>query len=189
MRKLKRIAAVVLTGVLACSLLALSGCGEDSEEVIRAGVTEELDGLKALDEATLDELMGGADASALSEFTTYGIDAREFVKTYLDGFDYTIEGIEIDEDRAYVDVTFTCKSFTDIMDVLENSIVASASDLSVQGMTTDELNAKVGELLMDATTQTQVRTTEPFTLEYQKADNVWEPAANMESTITAALFN
>lgn len=189
MRKLKRIAAVVLAGALACSLLALAGCGEDSEEVIRAGVTEELDGLKALDDATLDELMTGADASALTEFATYGIDAREFVKAYLDGFDYSIEGIEVDEDCAYVDVTFTCKSFTDIMDALEDSVTAFVADPSVYDLTEDELNAKVGELLMGATTQTQVRTTEPFTLEYQKTDNVWEPAANMESTITAALFN
>lgn len=189
MMKLKKVAAVVASGVLACSLLALSGCGQDSEEVIREGVTEELESLKTLDEATLDELMGDVEASALADFEDYGIDAREFVKAYLAGFDYAVDEVTVDGDAAQVTVTFTCKSFTDLQTVLEASVAELVADPSVASMSADELNVKVGELFMEAVNQIQVRTTDPFVLEYQKTDNVWGPTDGMQDTITSALFN
>lgn len=189
MRKLKRVAAVVASGVLACSLLALSGCGPDSEEVIREAVTEELEGLKTLDEATLDELMADADASALADFEDYGINAREFVKAYLAGFDYAVDEVAVDGDAAQVTVTFTCKSFADLQEALEASVAELVAGPSAASMSTDELNAKVGELFMEAVNQIQVRTTDPCVLEYQETDDVWSPADGARDVITSALFN
>lgn len=187
--KLKKFAAVLAAGVFACSLLALSGCGQDPEELIREGLTEELEGLKALDEATLDELMGEADTEALSVFESYGVDAREFVKAYLDGFDYTIEGVEVDGDLASARLTFTCKSFADLESALEDSVMSFATDPSTASLTEDELNAKIGELLMAAVAATPVRETDPFVVNYEKTDGVWELTAESESIIAGSLFN
>lgn len=189
MKKLKRLVAVVAAGVFACSLLALSGCGQDSEELIREGLTEELESLKALDEATLDELMSEADTSAVSVFESYGVDAREFVKAYLDGFDYAIEGVEVDGDQASARLTFTCKSFTDLESVLEDSAMSFATDPSTASLTEDELNAKIGELLMTAVAQTPVRETDPFVVYYANTDDVWELTSDSEDTIVNALFD
>lgn len=174
--------------VMVLGMLAVSGCGQNDEQVIRDGVTQELEGLKNLDETTLDEVMSGADSSALSELGTYGIDGREFMKRYLAGFDYTLDDVQVDGSTAEVTVTFTCKSFNDFEAALTDAVSGLIADESIYSLSEDELNARIGETFMTTVDTVEPRTTEPFVLEYNKSGNTWEPGSSAEAAIVQALF-
>ena len=52
----KTLLAVVMGGLLAMTLCAVTGCQDNSEEVIRQSLTEEIDEIKAMDDATVSEM-------------------------------------------------------------------------------------------------------------------------------------
>ena len=93
------LAATMLTGLVACG-------GESAEDVIRKGVTEELESIKNLDQAALDEIMAGAGA-ANAGLEEYGIDMEEFCRTWLDGFDYSVDNVTVDGENATATATIT----------------------------------------------------------------------------------
>ena len=93
---------VTLAALLALSIgmVGLAGCssGTSDEDAIRASLSSELDSIKNIDDAFVNEFSESIDMSQLS---VYGIDGVEFMKSYLSGFDYTIDSINVDgDDRA-----------------------------------------------------------------------------------------
>ena len=103
--------------VLVCSIaavlalgagLALGACsGPSPEELIREDLTANLDRVKELDDATVEELVDSMGTIGLED---YGIEASDVVTSLLDGFDYTIDGIAVDDEgtSAVASVTVTC---------------------------------------------------------------------------------
>ena len=53
-----------------------------------------------------------------TEFEQLGIDPKEYAKSYLEGFDYKIGDVTVDEDKgtATAEVTITCKSMNQIVE-------------------------------------------------------------------------
>ena len=104
---------VTLAALLALSIgmVGLAGCssGTSDEDAIRASLSSELDSIKNIDDAFVNEFSESIDMSQLS---VYGIDGVEFMKSYLSGFDYTIDSINVDGDSATAQITLTCKSYT-----------------------------------------------------------------------------
>ena len=184
---IKKVATTFFASILlAMGAMALVGCGQNDEEIIRDGVSAELDKLKNLDEETLNLLASEAGADDLS---SYGIDAKEFVSSYLAGFDYRIESVNVDGDNATATVVLTCKSFSQYTNSLEEAVTTLAEDESIQSMSTDEQNMKFGETIMSSLNELSAVETSPIELAFAREGNSWSTTQEAEQAITNALFN
>ena len=164
----KRVTTVLMLALAAALCLSLVACGKSDEDVVREGVTKELEELKNLDDATLDLLIG----SAAANFEASGIDSKEFFRAWLDGFDYSVDKVSVNGNTATASVTITCKQMGDIMEKFE----ASRS-----GLTQEERAEQDGSLLMSATRETSKKTTS-IDLPCIKNGNTWNlsPASMTE---------
>ncbi|WP_165171752.1 hypothetical protein [Adlercreutzia sp. ZJ242] len=184
--KMKKLTAVISLGaLLAFSLVALTGCGANDEQVIREAIADELDSYKTLDDEVVNTLIADMDADELSD---YGIDGAEFIKSYLSGFDYTIDSVTVDGDTAEAVITMTCKSYSGYEKALEEAATSIMEDESILKMSEEEVNALIGSTIMDALDSVEVAQTEPVTIEYTKSGNVWEPAASTSNDVATALM-
>jgi len=182
----KMIAAFAATALLAFSAVAFVGCGgESDEDLIRGALTEELETIKTLDDATIAEMTSTMNAST---FATYGIDPSEFMKTYLEGFDYSIDEVIVDGDTAKATVTLTCKSFSAYESILEANTNKAIETQDISSMNEAQINELVGNIMMDSLKEVQPVACKPFTIEYTNADGEWTPTAASEQAISTALL-
>ena len=174
MKKLKTgaLATLIACAMAACLGLVACSSGPTDEEVIKEGIASELDPIKNLDDATLDEILSEA-GSEFAMLESMGIDSKTLVKSYLDGFDYTIDSVEVDGDSAKATLTATCKSFTDASTKAEE-----LADEQLASMTQDDITAKIGEITMQAIDETQAIDM-PLVLTFTKNDNEWTPDADV----------
>lgn len=179
------LAAIAVSAMMVLSLGMLAGCGPSDEEVIREALTSELDACVNLDEATVQELSKDMDMTALQSF---GIDGIAFMQSYLDGFAYSIDSITVDGSNAEAVVTLTCKSFSDFQAQLESAAAELMADSSLIGASEEELNAKLGAMVMDAVNNTKIAATDPITIEYTKSGSTWTPASSAEQNVASALM-
>lgn len=189
--KIKRLIAVgALAVAMAFSACLVAGCsGQSDEEVIRTAITEELDGIKNLDEETVSMLSEGMDVSQLAEF---GIDGTEFMTTYLEGFDYSIDGITVDGDTAEAVVTLTCKSYSGFEQALTDAATDLMSNMSFEdmaNMSEEELNTLIGQTTMETLKNVEVAPCEPITIEYTKANNTWTPSDSASNDVAVAMMS
>lgn len=189
--KIKRLIAVgALALAMAFSACLVAGCsGQSDEEVIRTAITEELDSIKNLDEETVSMLSEGMDVSQLAEF---GIDGTEFMTTYLEGFDYSIDGITVDGDTAEAVVTLTCKSYSGFEQALTDAATDLMSNMSFEdmaNMSEEELNTLIGQTTMETLKNVEVAPCEPITIEYTKANNTWTPSDSASNDVAVAMMS
>ncbi|WP_165054812.1 MULTISPECIES: hypothetical protein [unclassified Adlercreutzia] len=185
MKMKKLIAAILLGALLTFSLVAFTGCGSNDEQVIRDAITDELNSYKTLDDEVVNTLIADMDADELSD---YGIDGAEFIKSYLAGFDYTIDSVTVDGDTAEAVITMTCKSYSGFEQALEEAATGIMEDESLMDMSEEEVNDLIGSTIMDALDNVELAQTEPITIAYTKNGNVWEPAASTSNDVATALM-
>ena len=149
------------------------------------GVTEQLEAIKTLDPALLDELATGAGTT---EMAAYGIDPKEFVTSYLAGFDYRVDGITVDGDKAQASVVLTCKNLKEFEKGFAEATQALASDETVANITEAEITSKIGQIIMDTLGALQPAETAPITIGYELKDDTWMPDSNAEQAVSNALF-
>lgn len=186
-RRVPRIIAVALCLILTAGMLV--GCGEkvDDEELIRQALMEELDGIKSMEDSALEE-MGAEEITAQLE--PLGIDGKDFLKTYLEGFDCTIKEIEVEGDYATATATLKCKSFNEIITELQNAseeMLANPEELAE--LSEDELTLMLGEKLMDITEKAEIKETAPFEINYELKDDVWTSTLESEQNISEAMMS
>lgn len=185
--KVSRIIAVGLSLILTAGIV--TGCGEkvSDEELIREAITEELDSIKNLEDETLEE-MGVEDLA--EQLEPMGVDGEEFMKTYLDGFDYTVGDIKVDGEKATASITLKIKSFNSINTEMQNvsaDMLGSADELAE--MSEDELMVKMGEVIMGIIEKTELKETEPIEISYELKDKVWTATTESEQNITNAMLS
>ena len=159
--------------------LALGACsGPSPEELIREDLAANLDRVKELDDATIEELVGSMGTIGLED---YGIEASDVVTSLLDGFDYTIDDITVDDEgaSAVASVTVTCKSSTDFNAQIEQAaadlmteLMEDPSGLELLG-DEEALNARIGEVIMETLDGVEPRQTS-VEIGYSKTDDGWE---------------
>lgn len=184
MNSMRKIGMLALSVALACSLCVLAGCS-NSEQVVRDGTAELLDHYKNADEAVLE-----ANRSALSdiEAEALGINVDDLTKAGLEGFDYTIDDVTVDGDNAEAVVTITCKDLSNLKDRSVELMSELQSDPSIaREKGTDGVLLWVGEQLQSYVSDAPVVTHEPLTLEYHRADNVWEMTTASHEALGALL--
>lgn len=178
-------AACLAVAVLGFGALSLAGCGPSAEEVVRQGVADELERLKTHDAALLDELAADSGADQLA---VYGIDAQTFIAAYLDGFDYRIDEVKVEGDEATATVVLTCKKFDAFTQALTEATTALAEDEGTADLGDEELNAKIGEVVLEVLAGVAPTESSPVELPFARTDNVWSPAPGAEQALSRALF-
>ena len=111
----KKLLLAPLMAVLVACVVVLSGCGGPSiEEFITEDLTTQFDEVKNGG----DDFLSGLEEASGDEFEQLGIDPKEYAKTYLEGFDYEIGDVTVDEDKgvATAEVSITCKSMNKIVE-------------------------------------------------------------------------
>ena len=175
MKPIKTVVAACLAAVaLSVGALSLGACGPSAEEVVRQGVADELERLKTNDEALLDEL---AADSGVDQLATYGIDAKSFIAAYLDGFDYRIDEVKVDGDSATATVVLTCKKFDAFAQALTETTTELAEDEQTAELDADQINEKVGQLVLEALGSVEPTESNPVELPFTRTDNAWGPAS------------
>lgn len=172
--------AVVLAVVCGITLGACSS-GPSAEELIREDLTANLDEIKNLDDEAMDELVAEMGDLGLGD---YGIGAEDLITSMIDGFDYSIDSIDVEEDTATASVTVTAKSMSELMDLdydaMSDDILDAVASGEVDITDDDAINAWVGEYIMGI-----IDGLEPvekdITLTYVNGDDGWEMDEGSES--------
>ncbi len=168
--KKKLLLAPLMAALVACVVL-LSGCGGPSvEELITNDLTSQFDEIKNGG----DDFLSGLEEASGDEFEQLGIDPKEYAKSYLEGFDYKIGDVTVDEDKgtATAEVTITCKSMNKIVEDFATQYqekVAAFDELPSE----DDLYKMAGQVMVDVTKAAKTKDTK-VTFKYSaNEDNEW----------------
>ena len=168
--KKKLLLAPLMAALVACVVL-LSGCGGPSvEELITNDLTSQFDEIKNGG----DDFLSGLEEASGDEFEQLGIDPKEYAKSYLEGFDYKIGDVTVDEDKgtATAEVTITCKSMNKIVEDFATQYqekIAALDELPSE----DDLYKMAGQVMVDVTKAAKPKDTK-VTFKYScNDDNEW----------------
>lgn len=165
----KKIMTALACALLAFTLCAACGCQPSSEDVIRQTVTEKFDAYKNLDDAVLSEIAADAEEEGLSDL---GISGEEYASAVLNGFDYNIDSVEVNEKAATVTMTIVSKSKSDFYNKLNEAMTAFVNDSATEEMSADEKDTQVGTIAMQAFEDTET-VSENVQLDFQLQGNTW----------------
>lgn len=179
----KKLVALVTAALMVFCLGALAGCGKSDEEVITELLASEFEAMKTLDEQYVADLAQSAGADALA---AYGIDATDFVKNYLDGFDYEILGVAVDGDKATATCTVTVKSLNQFYDKFAAAI--NKLDYNeLANLSEDKLNKKLGELVTKCLSDVTPQKSGEFSIDLEKDGSTWGYADGVDDVISEVL--
>ena len=148
----KKLLLAPLMAVLVACVVVLSGCGGPSvEELITEDLTTQFDEVKNGG----DDFLSGLEEASGDEFEQLGIDPKEYAKTYLEGFDYKIGDVTVDEDKgvATAEVSITCKSMNKIVEDFSTQYQEKVAALDTVP-SDDELYKMAGQVMVDVTKAT-----------------------------------
>lgn len=175
-------AMIVAVLAVACGItLGACSSGPSAEELIREDLTTNLDEIKNLDDEAMDELAAEMGDLGLGD---YGIGAEDLITSMIDGFDYSIDSIDVEEDTATASVTVTAKSMSELMDLdydaMSDDILDAVASGEVDITDEDAINAWAGEYIMGI-----IDALEPvekdITLTYVNGEDGWEMDESSES--------
>ena len=183
--------AVMVVAVLAVACgLALGACssGPSAEDIIREDIATNLDDVKNMDDATLDGLARQIGSVGLEE---YGIDTGTLITSMIDGFDYSIESVEVEDDTATASVTVTAKSMTEFTnfdyDVMADDIVDAVTSGEIDATDEDAVNAWVGEYIMGMIDDLEL-VEKDITFTYVNGEDGWELDESSATSEAAQIF-
>lgn len=185
--KIKKLfAAIAACALLAVSLCALTACADNSKELITKSLEQELDSLKNPDEATISSMSSQIPASTLSQL---GLTSDELIKSLLEGFDGTIDSVEVNGSNAEAVVTISCKDFSQLQSSIQEVTETAMKDPSkFQGMSTSDISKWMGQQIMTKINELPVVSHDPTTIDYVLNGNTWEPAAGAKEKLASVLF-
>ena len=119
-----RVTAVVVTLALAVGLgFSLAACSSSSndKDLITKGITEMLDNFKNPTKESLSQYVAGNEAQ-LAQLEAYGIDYVELFQHLFKHFDYTINDVQVNGDKAVVKMTVENINVSNVMNNTSNSM-------------------------------------------------------------------
>ncbi|WP_077598063.1 hypothetical protein [Olsenella urininfantis] len=186
-----KIARIAFAGALALVMgCGLAGCAND-EQLIKESITSALDTFKAPTKEALMSYEQETGETFGKEFDKYGIDGYEFLEHCFARFDYEVGKVEVQGDKATVELTLTNVNFNDAIKAAQDELL---SDDNAEQLAA--LYAEGGEKAivqkyvetfyakMDGITETA---STPATMTLSKKDGSWEvDDASLEGVISAA---
>lgn len=182
----KAFAAVAMSAFIALSLCGLVGCADNSKQVITDSLTEEIESLKNPDAEMIAEMSSEVPANT---FEQLGLNSDDVVRALFEGFDGTVDSVEVNGKNAEAVVTLSSKDFSQIEDVMTEVTDELSNNVEqFSGMSQSEIMAWVGQQLMEKINAMPVVTHDPITIEYVLNGNTWEPTEDAETAVFKALF-
>lgn len=170
---IKNVLSLATSFVIAFTLcVGLVRCGPSDEEQIKKAVTTTYDAYKNADSNALSQIVTQLEDEAIKEL---GIDDTEFATVIVDGFDYAIQNINIEGNKATVTVIFAGKSYTEMLSKISETTDKLANDSSFSSLPPDERLKTAGKMVMDAFKELPVKD-ESATLEYVRENGTWKAA-------------
>lgn len=175
--------------VLVC-VLFLSGCGKDkAEQIISDDISSTFDALCIKEGDTYDTMKSGF-CEAFQD--TSGIDEEELFDSLLNGFDYTIDKVVLDEDgkRATVTVTVTCKTIDSVITKWISKLDA-LDKATFDGMDENEMSAYANDILMQSINEAKL-VSSTFEINYAiNGEGAWDLAEDehLDGLVSALLGN
>ena len=119
-----------------------------------------------------------------------GIDPKEYAKSYLEGFDYKIGDVTVDEDKgtATAEVTITCKSMNKIVEDFATQYqekIAALDELPSE----DDLYKMAGQVMVDVTKATEPRKTTVIFKYTCNDDGEWSADDSVNSEMMDAMLS
>lgn len=183
----KKLLLVPLMAVLVACVVVLSGCGGPSvEELITEDLTTQFDEVKNGG----DDFLSGLEEASGDEFEQLGIDPKEYAKTYLEGFDYKIGDVTVDEDKgvATAEVSITCKSMNKIVEDFSTQYQEKVAALDTVP-SDDELYKMAGQVMVDVTKATEPRKTTVIFKYACNDDGEWSADDSVNSEMMDAMLS
>ena len=111
----------------------------------------------------------------LGDLSSVGVDSEEVVKSMIEGYDYEIGDITVDEDsgEAEVEVTITLKDMSSFQTDLYDAVEANADQLATAA-DYDELYAMYNEIVMDLVDSAELKDSDITLTFSQNDDGEWE---------------
>lgn len=177
---------LVMALLMGCVISAGCTGGKTDEDEINELLSSELDSIKNLEDSFTTDLRESIDMSQLS---IYGIDGVEFMKSYLDGFDYNIDSITVDGETAEAQITLMCKSYTDYQTALSNAVkeITDNPDM-IASWSESDINQHIGEIVVSSLDGVEVKPTDPIVITYTKQNGKWQAASSTSGDIASALI-
>lgn len=95
----------------------------------------------------------------------------------------------VDGDSATAQITLTCKSYTGYLQALQTAVDEVTADPdALAALSNDEINQKIGEIVIGSLDGVELAAAQPITITYTKVDGTWEPASSTSGDIAAALM-
>lgn len=183
----KKLLLAPLMAVLVACVVVLSGCGGPSvEELITEDLTTQFDEVKSGG----DDFLAGLEEASGDEFEQLGIDPKEYAKSYLEGFDYKIGDVTVDEDKgtATADVTITCKSMNKIVGDFATQYQEKIAALDTMP-SEDDLYKMAGQVMVDVTKAAKTKDTK-VTFKYTANDDgEWSADDSATTEMMNAMMN
>ena len=183
----KKLLLAPLMAVLVACVVVLSGCGGPSvEELITEDLTTQFDEVKNGG----DDFLSGLEEASGDEFEQLGIDPKEYAKTYLEGFDYKIGDVTVDEDKgvATAEVSITCKSMNKIVEDFSTQYQEKVAALDTVP-SDDELYKMAGQVMVDVTKATEPRKTTVIFKYTCNDDGEWSADDSVNSEMMDAMLS
>ena len=165
----KALATITAAGLLAFTLCVAAGCQPPSEDVIRTTVEQKFNAYKSLDDAVLSEIAAKAEQDGLNDL---GISGQDYASAVLDGFDYSIDDITVNEQAATVSMTVVSKSKTDFYNKLNDAVSAFVANPGTEALSEGEKDTQMGSITMQAFEQTET-VGESIQLQFQLQGTTW----------------
>lgn len=152
MRMNRPVAHAAGIGALACAL-ALGGCGlfgPSPEQIVRDGLASDFDML--LDKESQARQTMVSNLESTGALSGLGVDTQGFLDTLLEGMEYEIASVEVDDEAktATATVELTSKSLTDVATRAQELLNQRAADAGETAISPEETLAWMGECLMQA---------------------------------------
>lgn len=172
--------------LVACSCMFLAGCAENSEEAVRNAVTNELDEIKNFDTEEIEAF--ASESTEFAALSSYGITATAAYEAIFSDFDYAIEEVKVDGDKATVGIKFTTKDLNKFQSALVAAAQQADADGSLEGLTQTELNAKIGDLVINTIKDLPTTETQVINFDVVKQGGNWQMASDSGEVLQEALF-
>ncbi len=121
------------------------------------------------DDARLSENAAQAAQDGLNDL---GISGQDYASAVLDGFDYSIDDITVNEQAATVSMTVVSKSKTDFYNKLNDAVSAFVANPGTEALSEGEKDTQMGSITMQAFEQTET-VGESIQLQFQLQGTTW----------------
>lgn len=185
---MKKLSVLAAAAVFALGAFGLAGCesGPSIEELIREDIASEFDAVKSDN----SDFIAGIEEGAGDDLALLGVSAEDFANAYLDGFDYEITGVDVDDEAgtAVAHVTMTCKSMGDIVVDFQTAFEEKVQTLDLSSMTEDDLYKLGGEVMLECAKSAEARDVDVDLRYVETEENEWNIDDSAEEELTNAML-